>query len=200
MNDSSARGERRIVHCTINGRSVSAPAADRCTLGDFIRHSVGLTGTHYGCEHGVCGACTVIVDGLAQRSCLQFAVQVSGKSITTVEGLAQADGTLGVLQAAFKERRALQCGFCTPGILTTLTQFLRDVPSPDEEELRDALSGNICRCTGYVPILEAAQLAAARLRGDPDPVFEDAHAAAQSEAAHNAADVAAPPKESDYAF
>jgi aerobic-type carbon monoxide dehydrogenase small subunit (CoxS/CutS family) len=200
MNDFLPRSDRRVVHCTINGRQVSSLAADRCTLGDFIRHSVGLTGTHYGCEHGVCGACTVMVDGLAQRSCLQFAVQAQGKSITTVEGLAQADGTLGVLQAAFKERRALQCGFCTPGILITLTQFLRDVPAPDEEELRDALSGNICRCTGYQPILEAAQLAAARLRGDPDPVFEDAHAPSESPTAQDAPQTQAPPREADYAF
>ena len=186
-----------VVQCTVNGRPISSPVSDRCTLGDFLRHTVELTGTHLGCEHGVCGACTVLVDGLAQRSCLQLAMQAQGKSITTVEGLAKADGTLGVLQQAFKERRALQCGFCTPGILTTLTQFLRDVPTPGEEELRDALSGNICRCTGYQPIVEAALLAAARLRGDADPLFDDAahDAPAQAPAAAPAA-----PRESDYAF
>jgi aerobic carbon-monoxide dehydrogenase large subunit len=161
------------LRCRVNGKAVTAQVDHRLTLGDFLRHELGLTGTHHGCEHGVCGACTVLVDGLAQRACLQLAVQAENRVITTVEGLTPSGSALGILQQCFKERRALQCGYCTPGFLMTLEQFLRDCPDPTEDALRDALSGNICRCTGYQPIVEAALLAAARMRGASDPDFGD---------------------------
>lgn len=135
----------------------------RLLLSDFLRHELCLTGTHVGCEHGVCGACTVLLDGEAVRSCLMFAVQADGLELTTVEGLAQSDGTLHPLQAAFQEAHGLQCGFCTPGILLTLVPFLREHPSPNEDEIRHALSGNLCRCTGYHNIVAAAQLAAGKM-------------------------------------
>lgn len=152
------------VRCTVNGRPVEQTVAVRRTLGDFLRHDLGLTGTHLGCEHGVCGACTVLLDGRSARSCLTLAVQANGHDIVTVEGLAPEDGTLSVLQQAFHECHALQCGFCTPGMLATLTELLRDTPSPSEAQVRDALTGNLCRCTGYQPIIDAALLAAERLR------------------------------------
>jgi carbon-monoxide dehydrogenase small subunit len=136
----------------------------RLTLADFLRHEIGLTGTHLGCEHGVCGACTILIDGRSARSCLTFAVQANGKSIETVEGLEAPDGTLSVLQEAFRKHHGLQCGFCTPGMLMTLTELFRDNPNADEAEIRDALSGNLCRCTGYVGIVKAALDAAAQLR------------------------------------
>ena len=139
----------------VNGRKVTADAAARMTLADCLRHEVGLTGTHVGCEHGVCGACTVIVNGEAVRSCLMLAVQADGAKITTIEGLAKGD-ELSPLQLAFKKHHGLQCGFCTPGILTTLHALLSQEPNADEERIRDVLSGNICRCTGYIPIIEAA--------------------------------------------
>ena len=125
------------------------------TLADCLRHEVGLTGTHIGCEHGVCGACTVIVNGEAVRSCLMLAMQADGAKITTIEGLAHGD-ELSPLQQAFKKHHGLQCGFCTPGMLTTLHALLSQEPDADEERIRDVLSGNICRCTGYIPIIEAA--------------------------------------------
>jgi aerobic-type carbon monoxide dehydrogenase small subunit (CoxS/CutS family) len=125
------------------------------TLGDFLRHELGLTGTHLGCEHGVCGACTVLIDGRSMRSCLTLAVQANGRNVTTVEGLA-TDGKLNRLQAAFWERHGLQCGFCTAGILMSLTECLRDNPQPSEELIRDVLSGHLCRCTGYQNIVAAA--------------------------------------------
>ena len=148
--DLEVNGERRRGHCE-----------PRITLVDFLRDSLGLTGTHAGCEHGVCGACTVLLDGDAVRSCLMFAVQADGHEVTTVEGLAPAggEGPLHPLQAAFRETHALQCGFCTPGFLMTLVPFLRDHPSPDEREIREALSGNLCRCTGYQNIVAAVRLA-----------------------------------------
>ena len=121
----------------------------------MLRHRLGLTGTHLGCEHGVCGACTVMVDGHAVRACLMLAVQVNGAAVTTVEGLADDDGRLSRLQQAFSDHHGLQCGFCTPGILMTLTEFLADHPAPAEDQLREALSGNICRCTGYQGIVDA---------------------------------------------
>ncbi|MBT5944229.1 MAG: (2Fe-2S)-binding protein, partial [Rhodospirillaceae bacterium] len=124
--------------------------------GDFLRHGLGLTGTHMGCEHGVCGACTVMVDGEAVRSCLMLAVQANGHEVTTVEGLAEDDGTMSALQEAFWKHHGLQCGFCTPGMLTSLTAFLRDNPDPSERDVREAISGNICRCTGYQGIVDAA--------------------------------------------
>ena len=139
----------------VNGRKVTADAAARMTLADCLRHEVGLTGTHVGCEHGVCGACTVIVNGEAVRSCLMLAVQADGAKITTIEGLAKGD-ELSPLQLAFKKHHGLQCGFCTPGMLTTLHALLSQEPNADEDRIRDVLSGNICRCTGYIPIIEAA--------------------------------------------
>jgi carbon-monoxide dehydrogenase small subunit len=139
----------------VNGQSVETDVAARTTLCDCLRHHLNLTGTHAGCEHGVCGACTVIVDGRAVRSCLLLAVQASGASIVTVEGLANGD-ELSPLQQAFRKHHALQCGFCTSGMLTTLHALLSDEPAADEERIRDVLSGNLCRCTGYIPIVEAA--------------------------------------------
>ncbi|MEX3953491.1 molybdopterin cofactor-binding domain-containing protein [Paraburkholderia sp. EG287B] len=163
--------EQARIAFELNGQAVTCDIDPRVTLGDFLRHQLGKTGTHYGCEHGVCGACTVLVDGRSMRSCLQLCGQVDGRKVTTVEGLANADGSLGILQQAFQDRHALQCGYCTPGMLTTLTEFLRANPDPSEAQVRDAISGNICRCTGYQAIVEAALLAAARMRGEPDPAF-----------------------------
>jgi aerobic carbon-monoxide dehydrogenase small subunit len=147
---------------TVNGRRVSTSVEPRVSLADFLREELSLTGTHLGCEHGVCGACTVIVDGAAVRSCLMFAVQAEGASITTVEGLAP-EGELTDLQRAFREHHALQCGFCTPGFLTTAHAFLQENTQPIADEVREALSGNICRCTGYLGIV-AAVLATAQAR------------------------------------
>jgi carbon-monoxide dehydrogenase small subunit len=156
--------DKRTVTLTINGRRVTREVETRRHLADFLRQEVRLTGTHLGCEHGVCGACTVLVDGEAVRSCLMLAVQADGRTVVTTEGLAAPDGTLSTLQQAFWEKHALQCGFCTPGMLTTLTAFLREKPDPTEEEVRDAISGNLCRCTGYANIVAAALDAAKRLR------------------------------------
>jgi carbon-monoxide dehydrogenase small subunit len=139
----------------LNGRPTEIEVAPRTTLADCLRHQLHLTGTHLGCEHGVCGACTVIVDGAAVRSCLLLTVQVAGAAITTVEGLSN-DAVLTPLQAAFRKHHALQCGFCTPGMLTTLHALFTDEPYCSEERIRDVLSGNLCRCTGYIPIIEAA--------------------------------------------
>jgi carbon-monoxide dehydrogenase small subunit len=143
----------------VNGVTFERDVEPRLLLSDFIRADLGLTGTHVGCEHGVCGACTVLLDGEPARSCIMFAVQADGHQVQTVEGLASPDGTLSPLQQAFHERHALQCGFCTPGMLTTLTAFLKEVPSPTESEVRDALSANLCRCTGYQHIVEAVIVA-----------------------------------------
>jgi carbon-monoxide dehydrogenase small subunit len=148
---------------TVNGKPAQGEVQPRVSLADFLRESVRLTGTHLGCEHGVCGACTVLVDGAAVRSCLMFAVQADGAQVTTVEGLAP-EGELSDLQQAFREHHALQCGFCTPGFLTTAHAFLAENPYPTEAEVREAVSGNICRCTGYVGIVKAI-LATARARG-----------------------------------
>jgi carbon-monoxide dehydrogenase small subunit len=153
----------RWIAVELNGLVVEAEVEPRLLLSDFIRHQAGLHGTHVGCEHGVCGACTVQLDGAPVRSCLLLAVQADGHSLRTVEGLAPAEG-LHPLQAAFQETHALQCGFCTPGFLMTVEAFLRDRPDPDEEEIRAALAGNLCRCTGYKAIIEAVELAAERLR------------------------------------
>ena len=136
----------------------------RLLLSDFLRHNLGLTGTHVGCEHGVCGACTILLDGAPVRSCLLFAVQADGHEIMTVEGLA-LDGQLNPLQSAFRDAHGLQCGFCTPGILMTMTAFLRESPDPDEAAIREALSGHLCRCTGYQNIVAAVRLAADRQSG-----------------------------------
>ncbi len=148
------------VATRVNGTAYTRVVEPRLLLSDFLRHELGLTGTHVGCEHGVCGACTVLVDGLPVRSCLMFAPQAEGREITTVEGLATGDA-LDPLQQAFQDAHGLQCGFCTPGILMTLTAFLAEHPSPDEAEIREALSGNLCRCTGYQHIVDAV-LAATR--------------------------------------
>jgi carbon-monoxide dehydrogenase small subunit len=138
----------------LNGRGVEAEVPARTTLADCIRHELRQTGTHVGCEHGVCGACTVIVNGAAVRSCLMLAVQANGASVTTVEGLS-TDEALSPLQAAFRKHHALQCGFCTPGMLTTAHALLTEEPDASKERIREVLSGNICRCTGYIPIVEA---------------------------------------------
>src|SRR5262249_39802518 len=138
----------------------------RITVADFLRHELELTGTHLGCEHGVCGACTVLVDGLSVRGCLMLAVQANGRKIETVEGLAAPDGTLSPLQAAFQKHHGLQCGFCTPGMLVTLTELLRDHPHADEALIRDTLSGNLCRCTGYSGIVDAALDVAGQLKAE----------------------------------
>jgi carbon-monoxide dehydrogenase small subunit len=156
--------DMRRIAVTVNGRRYEVEVESRLLLADFLRHSIDLTGTHVGCEHGVCGACTVLVDGLSARSCLMFAVQANGKEITTIEGLANADGTLSPLQESFRQHHGLQCGFCTPGMLITLTEHLRDNPDPTEEELRELLTGNLCRCTGYQAIVEAGLDAARKLR------------------------------------
>jgi carbon-monoxide dehydrogenase small subunit len=155
------------IALTVNGRQVSGEVQPRVSLADFLRETLRLTGTHLGCEHGVCGACTVLVDGAAVRGCLMFAVQAEGARVTTVEGLAP-EGELGDLQRAFREHHALQCGFCTPGFLTTAQALLEENPDPTEAEVRAAVSGNICRCTGYVGIVEAI-LATARLRMEGKP-------------------------------
>jgi aerobic-type carbon monoxide dehydrogenase small subunit (CoxS/CutS family) len=151
------------VRFELNGKPVEAEVPPRTTLADCIRHSLGQTGTHLGCEHGVCGACTVIVDGLAVRSCLMLAVQAEGTKVTTVEGLARGD-ELSPLQAAFRKHHALQCGFCTPGMLTTAHALLTEEPDCDRERIREVLSGNLCRCTGYLPIVEAVLEARAAYR------------------------------------
>jgi 2-furoyl-CoA dehydrogenase 2Fe-2S iron sulfur subunit len=155
------RGERLRVALTLNGRKLSAEAEPRMLLSDFLRHSLGATGTHVGCEHGVCGSCTVLIDGVAQRSCLTLAVQAEGREVRTVESLAAPDGALNALQAAFRNNHALQCGFCTPGILMSFTDFLARNPQPAEAEIRAVLSGHLCRCTGYAAIVAAIKEAAA---------------------------------------
>lgn len=156
--------DRRTVTLTVNGAAYAREAPVRMTLADFLRGELGLTGTHLGCEHGVCGACTILFDGLSARSCLMLAVQADGHSITTVEGIAPAADRLHPLQEAFRDNHGLQCGFCTPGILTTLIELLRDNPDPTEQEIRVAISGNLCRCTGYQGIVNAAVDAARRMR------------------------------------
>jgi aerobic-type carbon monoxide dehydrogenase small subunit (CoxS/CutS family) len=148
------------VSLGVNGRRYEAEAEPRTLLSDFLRHELGLTGTNVGCEHGVCGACTVQLDGEPVRSCLMLAVQAGGHEVTTVEGL-----PWGPLQEAFQETHALQCGFCTPGFLMSIDAFLREKPEPRDEEIREALAGNLCRCTGYLPIVEAVRVTAARRRG-----------------------------------
>ena len=156
--------DTRHIRVRVNGSEYGRVVETRLTLADFLRHDIGLTGTHVGCEHGVCGACTVLVNGRSSRSCLMLAVQAHGHEIGTVEGLAAADGTLSPLQQAFWEMHALQCGFCTAGMLMTLTELLATNPTPSEAEIRERIAGNICRCTGYQPIVDAALLAAERLR------------------------------------
>jgi carbon-monoxide dehydrogenase small subunit len=154
----------RTIQVTVNGRHYERTVEVRKTLADFLRDDLDLTGTHLGCEHGVCGACTIVVDGAAVRSCLLFAAQMHGKEVLTVESLAAGD-RLHPIQEAFWEHHGLQCGFCTPGFLMTLLCFLRENPDPSEGEIREAISGNLCRCTGYINIVKAARAAAAKLRG-----------------------------------
>lgn len=156
--------DTRDIELTVNGERRAGTVETRTSLGDFLRHTLGLTGTHMGCEHGVCGACTVLVDGEAVRSCLMLAVQANGQDVTTIEGLSEADGTLSPLQEAFWKHHGLQCGFCTPGMLTSLTAFLKENPDPSERDVREAISGNICRCTGYQGIVDAALDAAKTMR------------------------------------
>ena len=153
------------VRVTINGEAHERSVEPRLLLSDFIRHEAGLTGTHVGCEHGVCGACTVLLEGAPVRSCLMFAVQADGASIETVESLADGE-TLHPLQEAFRREHGLQCGYCTPGILMTLKPFPAVNPAPSDTEIRQALSGNLCRCTGYQQIVAAVRRAAAMLRGE----------------------------------
>lgn len=152
-----------LVNVKVNGKPYQRAIEPRLLLSDFLRHELNLTGTHVGCEHGSCGACTVLLDGQAVRSCIMFAVQANGHEITTVEGLTPTGDLtqLHPLQEAFREKHGLQCGYCTPGFLMTLIPFLAENPNPTDEQIRDAVSGNICRCTGYQNIVEAVKLAAA---------------------------------------
>jgi carbon-monoxide dehydrogenase small subunit len=152
------------ITLTVNGTSYTRNVESRMLLSDFLRHELLLAGTHVGCEHGVCGACTVIFDGVAARSCLMFAVQADGHGIMTVEGLTSDREHLHPIQESMRDCHGLQCGYCTPGILMTMKAFLDETPSPDETQIREALSGNLCRCTGYQHIVEAMQLAAERMR------------------------------------
>ncbi len=165
-------GVRHCVALTLNGKPASGWAEPRMLLSDFLRQALGATGTHVGCEHGVCGACTVKIDGFAMRSCLMLAVQAEGCAVDTVEGLGSGD-RLFVLQEAFRRHHALQCGFCTPGILMSLDDYLGRHPDPTEEEIRILLSGHLCRCTGYTGIVRAALDAAARLRGEGPCLISD---------------------------
>lgn len=157
--------EPRTVSVMVNGATRVAVVEPRRTLADFLREDCGLTGTHLGCEHGVCGACTVLLDGRAVRACLIYAVQAEGREVVTVEGLTPSDGTLSPVQAAFRSCHGLQCGFCTPGFVVSVTAFLEDHPDPTLEEIRDGLSGNLCRCTGYQGIIAAVQSVAAAMAG-----------------------------------
>jgi aerobic carbon-monoxide dehydrogenase small subunit len=146
----------------VNGQPRTAEVEDRHTLAEFLREECGLTGTHLACEHGVCGACTVLVDGDAVRSCLLFAAQAEGSDVTTIEGLSPDDGSLNAIQQSFADHHGLQCGFCTPGFVVSVTAFLAANPSPDDDEIRHALSGNLCRCTGYQGIVDAVKAVAGR--------------------------------------
>ena len=152
------------ITMTVNGREVSGYAEARLTLVDFLRDLLGLTGTHIGCEHGVCGACSVVIDGQPARSCLMYAVMAEGLNITTVEGLEGPNGELSPLQDAFWENHAMQCGYCTPGMLIATHALLEENPNPNEEEIREAIGGNLCRCTGYQQIVEAVQMTAKKMR------------------------------------
>ena len=164
--------DAHLIAITVNGARHEVAVEPRRTLADVLRHDLGYTGTHLGCEHGICGACTVLVDAEPTRSCLVFGVQADDCAVETVEGLASGDGTLNPLQEAFSEHHALQCGFCTPGFLMLATALLRDNPDPSDDEIRDAMASNICRCTGYQSILEAVRAAAeaaAEKDGAPAP-------------------------------
>jgi len=154
--------ESRSVSLKVNGVQYQRDVEVRMTLADFLRHELQLTGTHVGCEHGVCGACTVLVDGRSARSCLMLAVQASGRDVITIEGVAPSPTELHPLQQALRDHHGLQCGFCTPGMVTTLLEFLKDCPNPTEEDVRIAISGNLCRCTGYEGIVKAVLAVAGR--------------------------------------
>lgn len=156
--------DKRSIELTVNGKRYQGSAEPRVILADFLRDELDLTGTHLGCEHGVCGACTVLVDGEAIRSCLLLAVQAEGHDVQTVEGLASEDGALHPIQEAFAQDHALQCGFCTPGFLMAIAEYLEEEPDPQEEDIRKRLSGNLCRCTGYQNIVSAVKNAAATMR------------------------------------
>ena len=168
---------RRTVTVTINGQQRSAEVEPRKLLADFIREDLGLTGTHLGCEHGVCGACTILMDGKPVRSCLMFAVQAEGSTLETVEGLAPSATELHPIQQAFWEEHGLQCGFCTPGFLMTVKHFLAENPAPTREEITEGISGNLCRCTGYANIVNAVDRAARVMRGEEvgEPLAAGAH-------------------------
>jgi aerobic-type carbon monoxide dehydrogenase small subunit (CoxS/CutS family) len=156
--------DRHDIALSVNGAAYRRSIDSRMLLSDFLRHELLLAGTHVGCEHGVCGACTILLDGVAIRSCLMLAVQANGHELSTIEGLATKSGALNPIQQAMYEHHGLQCGYCTPGILMTMTAFLKEHPSPSEDEVREALSGNICRCTGYQNIVDAMLAAAEALR------------------------------------
>jgi aerobic-type carbon monoxide dehydrogenase small subunit (CoxS/CutS family) len=156
--------DRHDIALSVNGTAYRRSAESRMLLSDFLRHELLLAGTHVGCEHGVCGACTVLLDGVAIRSCLMLAVQANGHELSTIEGLASKANALNPIQQAMHEHHGLQCGYCTPGILMTMTAFLKENPSPTEDEVREALSGNLCRCTGYQNIVDAMMAAAEALR------------------------------------
>ncbi|MCH8850641.1 MAG: (2Fe-2S)-binding protein [Chloroflexi bacterium] len=164
---------KREVRLTVNGTPYEAYVEPRMTLVDMLRVELGLTGTHVGCEHGVCGACTILLEGQAVRSCIMLAVQADGASLMTVEGLSP-DGHLHPIQEAFMERHGLQCGFCTPGFLISVYELLQHSSDPSDDEIRDALGGEICRCTGYQSIMESVRLAAAKMRGETQPAAESA--------------------------
>jgi carbon-monoxide dehydrogenase small subunit len=166
MSGSVMQPDRHEIALTVNGMSYRRDVESRLLLSDFLRHDLQLAGTHVGCEHGVCGACTVLVDGLPVRSCLMLAVQANGRELATVEGLSVDAERLHPVQQAMHEHHGLQCGYCTPGILMTMTAFLRENPSPTEDEVREALSGNLCRCTGYQNIVDAMLDAARIMRGE----------------------------------
>jgi aerobic carbon-monoxide dehydrogenase small subunit len=168
--------ELHDVRLTVNGLPHRARVPARRLLSDLLRHDLRLTGTHVGCEHGVCGACTILLDGLPVRSCLMFAVATDGRTITTIEGLAAEDGTLHPVQQAFQDHHGLQCGFCTPGFVVSACGFLAEHPDPDDDDIRDGMAGNLCRCTGYAGILAAVRQAAGVLRASgADP--RERHAA-----------------------
>lgn len=156
--------EESLISVTVNGNHYEKLVPARLLLSDFLRHDLHLTGTHVGCEHGVCGCCTVLMNGEAIRACLMLAVQADGMAITTIEGMAGTNSDLHPIQQAFLEKHGLQCGFCTPGIIISVHAMLHENPDPTEEEIRHGLSGNLCRCTGYQNIVEAVKLAAERLR------------------------------------
>ncbi|KJC48731.1 (2Fe-2S)-binding protein [Bradyrhizobium sp. LTSP885] len=169
-----AAEQRHRIRFTLNGEAVDRACEPRMLLTDFLRHEIGATGTHVGCEHGVCGACTVNVDGRPARACLTLTLQVEGSEVRTVESLADRQGRLGLLQSAFRRHHALQCGFCTPGILMSLDALFARRANADEAEIRDVLTGHLCRCTGYAPIVRAALEAAAELRGETNREAVDA--------------------------